>query len=175
MSVISVGNAFVKTLYVQWANLLKYEKNWSVTQDNNPNRIFHISFHCFGITWQPNRQGNGFATHLAETKGIAAERSCECFLLLALSVPVQLRKEPLCPDVPVFGKGVWDYLIQNSIGFSTFRQILSQLLLQWQTLGKAAWIQISTLLHTWEVCKRSSETQGHLTFGALISLSAPWR
>ena len=96
-----------------------------------------------------------------------------CFLLLALSLPVRLQKEPLCPGGPVFGKGVWAHLIHNSVDFSTSGE--SSLLLQWQTLGKAAWIQISTLLHMWEVCKRSSETQGHLTSGASISLFALWR
>ena len=32
--------------------------------------------------WQPNRHGNGFALHLAEAKGIAAECSCEVVLPL---------------------------------------------------------------------------------------------
>lgn len=124
----------------------KYEKNWSVTQDNNPNRIVHILFHCFGIMWQPNRHGNGFAlsTRL-RPKGLrrillwCGASSC------GLSLPVQLQKEPLCPGVPVFGKESELTLSKTVLTFPPSRQILSQLLLQWQTLGKAAWIKISTL------------------------------
>ena len=78
-----------------------------------------------------NRRGNEFASNLTEAEGIAAPKLLRCGD--SFTGPKLISPTTDGPSVSYtleFGKDVQVHLVQNSLKFSNFRQVFSQLLLQ---------------------------------------------